>query len=166
MRRSSQLKAIESLSLIEARLEWIQKFLSRQEQNGLQKLSQFALLSKSLVFSSAAQLTADAFDKSKVLIEKPQVAFEPENEDISNCLLALQQSSEEIKKLHKKTRWQMERANQLGTKIANAYIQIDGLKSAVAVTIAGWSYLDRLDEDGLLMQEGERSEKNEVRGYV
>lgn len=165
MRRKTEQQMLLTLAEIEKQLEWVEVFLGQQSSPAFQKISQYTLIGKSLVFAAAAQLAADIFDKRKQLLAKPQPVFVPEEETLPYCVSILYMSSLRLNKLRKLTRWQTERQNQIGNKLAAAYYQVDGLKSALAVTLAGYNYLDRFDEEGDIIVEETESEQPR-HGYV
>lgn len=171
VRNTKMAEMIDTIARLEAQTEWIEGIMEKSSDQRLVMLAPLTNPAKQMFFAAAAQLTSDLYDKATVLALRPSYAVEAPI-DGDEAVFVLQAVTEVAEAAQKAVRelslwtgtavpmlfdkvlpWRSdtltpEKMRSSTGKLRAAYVQIDGTKSALAVTLAGYNYLERFDDDG------------------
>lgn len=168
-------EAIGRVCELEVQVDWLIKAMRENSDHKIRSLAALLEPGKQLLFAVAAEITSDIYDATRELIYRPtlsvSIAHTDDSIELLDYLTTVSEKIQEIlTELAELLNWdgldlpmKPEMLYHTCGKLKGAYRQIDGTKTALAITIAGYPY-ERLTEDspasdGNLIKE-------EHRGYV
>ena len=159
--KDSLVTLIGSVSELEAKTEWIEAKMIGAKDKRIPEFATRLAQAKQLLFATSAQVTSDIYDASRIIVQRPVVKIGATDEGQDENLFLLEvitDLSEDAKtvlnELADLTHWDglakplsPEMFLSACGKLRAAYHEIEGTKTALLITVAGYD-ISKFEDDG------------------